>query len=336
VSRLFLAVDAGGTSTRCVVVDEAGGCLGYGRSAGGNPISSGPALAARSVADAAAAALGQATPGRADASAAPADDVALVLLAMAGASSLSGPEVFAAELAPLGVDAPIVFAPDLLATFCSGTWRPDGYALVAGTGATAVRVEDGRVTRTADGLGWLLGDDGSGFSVGRRVARAAVADLDRRGPRTELTTLLLGELGLADDGALLHGRPAVLQRLIETLYALRPVELARFALLAFRAAGDPVADDIVRGAADALLHTLEAVFDPHVDGPVVLGGGTLAKHDELVERIAAARASRGSAPEIQRVEDGAVGAAVIALREASVTVDAPVFERVRRTLATLR
>ena len=38
---MFLAVDAGGTSTRAVVVDRAGHVLGYGRAAGGNPTSAG-------------------------------------------------------------------------------------------------------------------------------------------------------------------------------------------------------------------------------------------------------------------------------------------------------
>jgi N-acetylglucosamine kinase-like BadF-type ATPase len=326
--RLFLAVDAGGTSTRCVAVDETGGCRGYGVAASGNPISAGPALAAQSVGQAAEAALRQAGEGG--------GEVALVLLAMAGASVLSGPEVFAAQLAPLGVRAPVRFAPDLLATFCSATWRSEGYALVAGTGATAVRVEGGALARVADGLGWLLGDDGSGFWVGHRVARAVIAELDGRGPRTALTALLLEELGLVDDGAREHGRPAVLQRVLESLYALRPVELARFAVLAFRAAGDPVADVLVRRAADALLHSLETVDDPRVVGPVVLGGGTLARHDELVARITAARTRAGTAPEVHRVADGAVGAAVIALRQASVTVDAQVFERISRTLAALR
>ena len=42
-----LAIDAGGTSTRAVIVDEDGSCLGFGHSGGGNPISAGfePALA---------------------------------------------------------------------------------------------------------------------------------------------------------------------------------------------------------------------------------------------------------------------------------------------------
>jgi len=337
MGRIHLAVDAGGTSTRCVVVDERGGCLGFGRSASGNPISAGPARAARSVVEAAGAALRQASRAGVDVSGA---DVGLVLLAMAGASGLSGPEVFTAELSVLGVDAPVRFAPDLLATFCSGTWQTQGYALVAGTGATAVRVEGGTVARTADGLGWLLGDDGSGFWVGRRVARAVAADLDGRGPRTALTPLLLSELGLADDDAQHQGRPAALQRLIEALYVLRPVELARFARLAFAAAraasGDSVAQAIVAEAADALVHTLAAAADPRVDGPIVLGGGTIAQHDGLAARIAVAHGSPGAPAEVRLVGDGVVGAAVIALRAASVAVDRQVFERIGRTLDALR
>lgn len=324
--NLFLAVDAGGTSTRCVAVDETGRCLGYGVAQSGNPISAGPVLAAASVAASAATALAQA---RADGA-----RVAGVVLAMAGATTLNSTAVFAEALAPLGVAAPISYAPDLLAAFCSGSWQQAGYALVAGTGTAAIRVERGREAVTADGLGWLLGDDGSGFWIGRRVARAVVAELDRRGTRTALTPALLGALELHDDGLRDRGRPAVLQRLIDTLYALRPVQLSGFAHLAFAAAddGDELAAAIVRGAADALLHTLDAVFDEAVSGPVVLGGGTVARHRDLATRIAAAHPG---AP-VVHVSDGAVGAAVIALRQESVAVGEAEFARIQQTLATLR
>lgn len=45
----FLAVDAGGTSTRSVLVTADGACLGYGTAGGGNPISSGTERAASAV-----------------------------------------------------------------------------------------------------------------------------------------------------------------------------------------------------------------------------------------------------------------------------------------------
>jgi N-acetylglucosamine kinase-like BadF-type ATPase len=322
---VYLAVDAGGTSTRCVAVAETGECLGYGRAASGNPISAGAALASDSVVQAAAAALAQAgAAGR---------DVAGVLLAMAGSSAVTGDAIFAPGLAALGVTAPLRFAADLLATFSSGTWEPHGYALVAGTGAAAVRVEGGALARAADGLGWLVGDDGSGYQIGERVVRAASAHLDGRGPGTALTAALLDELGLRDDRTTRGGRPAVLERMIETLYALRPVELSRFARLAFAAAdADAVAAGIVDDAADALLNTLSAVIVRSVTGPIVLGGGTVARHENLAPRIA--RAHPGQP--VVFVEDGAVGATVLALRDAGAAVDAGVFARIETSLAALR
>jgi N-acetylglucosamine kinase-like BadF-type ATPase len=121
--------------------------------------------------------------------------------------------------------------------------------------------------------------------------------------------------------------------MIETLYALRPVELSRFARLAFASAdADAVAAGIVDDAADALLNTLSAVIVRSVTGPIVLGGGTVARHENLAPRIA--RAHPGQP--VVFVEDGAVGATVLALRDAGVAVDAGVFARIESSLAALR
>ncbi len=40
---MLLAVDAGGTSTRALVLDESGRAYGYGRAGSGNPTSAGGA-----------------------------------------------------------------------------------------------------------------------------------------------------------------------------------------------------------------------------------------------------------------------------------------------------
>jgi N-acetylglucosamine kinase-like BadF-type ATPase len=325
----FLAVDAGGTSTRTVLVDPHGRCLGYAKHGGGNPISSGREGAAAQIVTGTREVLAAAN--------AEAGDVAGVLLAMAGASTVMGADWIADPLRGIGVDAPVAFESDLLATFFSGTYRPDGYALVAGTGAAAIRVEDGLVAATVDGLGWLLGDVGSGFWIGHRVARTALASLDGRAPQTALAPLLLRELGIDDDASVnAFGRSVALGRAIDALYELRPVQLARFAPLAFEAAGDEAADRIVAEAGSALLSTLDAVAVPHLAGPVILGGGTLSRHASLPELIASARSTDGSRPEIRRVDDGTVGAVVLALRTAGVPVDADVFETVTSSLAALR
>jgi N-acetylglucosamine kinase-like BadF-type ATPase len=318
---LVLAIDAGGTSTRAVVVDGAGRCLGLARGGGGNPISSGPAKAAAALAGSASAALGAAgvSPSSLD----------VVLLAVAGAGSPVHRAELVRHLGASGLtDAP-VFAGDLLATFCSGTHLPRGYALIAGTGAAAIRVEDGRQAEVADGLGWLLGDEGSGFWIGRRVARAALAALDGRGPATSLTSALTARLGVAPDLPLRETAEAVTRH----LYAMLPVRLADLAVLAFEAAGDPVADAIVAEAAAGLATTLRAVSAAEVSGPIVMGGGVLSSSQVLREAVLTAYAGPSGPPGAVVVPDGTVGTAVLALREAGVLVDEGVFEALRGSIA---
>ncbi len=174
----------------------------------------------------------------------------------------------------------------MLATYFSGTHLPDGYAVIAGTGAGAIRVEDGRQVAVADGLGWLLGDEGSGFWIGQRVVRAVLADLDGRGPSTALTPLLLARLGVP--GAVGPGGRETILAVVRELYAGPPVRLADYAGLVFEVAADATADRILDGAAAALVRTLAAVRSADVSGPIVLGGGILGRSPQLADRLAAA------------------------------------------------
>ena len=234
------------------------------------------------------------------------------------------------RLAGLGLDGPLVFESDLLATFFSGTHHPDGYAVISGTGAGAIRVEDGRQVAVADGLGWLLGDEGSGFWIGHRVVRAVLADLDGRGPRTALSPLLLARLGVAVPSHTGDREPIIAT--VRALYDGPPVRLADYARLVFEVDEDATADRILDDAAAALERTLGAVRSPTVSGPLVLGGGILGRGDRLVDRLVAA----GGEDEVQVVADGALGVCVLALRSAGTHVDAATFQRLATSLAAVR
>jgi N-acetylglucosamine kinase-like BadF-type ATPase len=120
---------------------------------------------------------------------------------------------------------------------------------------------------------------------------------------------------------------------------MRPVELSRFAAAAMSAAedGDAVATAIVSEAERRLLHSLAAVHRPGHHGPVVLGGGIARRLRSLPGRVAEVAASWGPRPPVVvTVEDGAAGAAVLALRHAGFAVNGPVFDRLIATLATVR
>jgi glucosamine kinase len=323
----LLGVDAGGTSTRAMLLRSDGSCLGVGRGGRGNPVSDGVQAAAAAIGTAVAGALAHGGGG----------DVAAVTLAMAGGSIAGdGPDWLLPTLAGLGVDAPARIEPDLLAMFCSGTHEHAGYGLVAGTGATAVRVRDGEVDRTSDGLGWLLGDTGSGFWIGHQVARAVATDLDGRGPSTTLTPAVLDALGIeAGTTPDRLGRAPALGRLVNAIYLGSPLRLAALAPLAFADPADAVANEIVSAAEAALAQTVLDIARADLTGPLVIGGG-VATQTRVREAVVDAVRAGGVTGPVHAVDDGLVGAGVLALRRAGVEVDQEVFDRLRTTTAAAR
>jgi N-acetylglucosamine kinase-like BadF-type ATPase len=128
------------------------------------------------------------------------------------------------------------------------------------------------------------------------------------------------------------GRPTALSAAVRAVYDRPPVALSRFAHLAFEASDDPLARAIVTEAGQRLAHTLRCLFRPQVTGPIVVGGGVAAHHPEWVDQLRAQWASDGR-HEVRVVRGGLAGAAVLALREAGLTVDQAVHDRVRRTVA---
>ncbi|MDP3952254.1 N-acetylglucosamine kinase [Microbacterium sp.] len=322
----MLGVDAGGTSTRAVLTTAQGECIGYGVGGRGNPISAGADRAADGVLGAIARALAPSSGTLAD--------VAVITAAMAGQRAEEGEGGWLlARLAAEGFSGRLTFESDLLATYSSGSAEPFGYAIVAGTGASAVRVSGGRIEATADGLGWLLGDRGSGFWIGHRVATAVVRDLDGAGAATSLTGAVLEHLGIAADETRREGRPRSLEQLVASLYGMRPIELAALAPLAF-VGDDRVAERILRRAGQHLADSLGAVRTG--PGPLVVGGSVLSRsgpvRDAFTERLGDAAAGL----EVRPVVDGVVGAGLLALRAAGVAVSPITLDRLSETLAPLR
>src|SRR4029453_13251049 len=121
---MHLAVDAGGTSTRAVVLDTSGHAYGYGRAGAGNPTAAGIGPAVSAIGSAA---------GRALADTTSAERPTLALIAMAGEKTAAFREQVVGRLAALGLHR-VVLEHDLLGIFHSGTAALDGDALIAGTG----------------------------------------------------------------------------------------------------------------------------------------------------------------------------------------------------------
>lgn len=309
MSRAILAVDAGGTSTRAMVVAPDSTCLAETRGGPGNPRSS--AIASQTIARVSHEAIDAAgTSPR------------TVVITMAGLVSLGGahPETVDA-LRAVGVECPVRLVTDLHGIYFSATDAPSGAVLLAGTGATAAFFEQRELTSLRDGLGWLLGDAGAGFWMGREVARAVAAELDHRGPLTSLTQRALN---LVSSSSPTPPRSNELAAFIAWAYEGRPVDLAQLAVMAAEESPtDAVAADICSRAASHLIETLSSLPVPH-GSPVVLGGSVLGPTSPVGDIV---RDYLG--PRAVHARDGLTGAAVLALRTLGSTPDRSRIEATR-------
>jgi N-acetylglucosamine kinase-like BadF-type ATPase len=323
--QALLAIDVGGSTTRAYLVDTAGRCLGQGRNRGGNPASNNPEFAAASIISAVDAAV-------ADAGGGPLD-IIIALIALAGPQAHVALTRLETVFRAAGLTGPIVFSGDLLAMFASITPTTNGYCVVAGTGAGAVRIRAGEIETVVDAAGWLLGDNGSGYWLGQQAARAVVAELEGHGEATVLTPELLKAFDIEWSDKRHKGRPLHLVRLIDAVYALRPIELARFAPLVVAHRRDPVAAKLIAGAEQYLVADFATVFDAAMPGPIALGGGVMPHLTGVPTGIDDVVRAAGHAPDIHLVADGAVGAIVLAMRTMGIGVDQPMFDSITASVS---
>ena len=185
------------------------------------------------------------------------------------------------------IDADEVWVCDDTVTAHAGALAGDwGVSLRAGTGVACLAVaEQGGEPVVVDGHGYLLGDDGAAFSIGRAGLRAVLRRLDGRGGSTALTAAADARFGGLDDlHVRLHDHPRAVN------------EIAQFSRdVVALADEDAAATAIIATAAAELAETVAAAVGA-VDGqntvvPVALGGRLLDESPLLRERLVAAIAS---------------------------------------------
>ena len=255
MSELLIGLDIGGTATRAALFD------------GGRPVREargGSANVQNVTREAAEAALREVL---APLAAGPATPV------VAGAGGVDTPRD-AAQLEALirsagGLDpaTPVTAVHDTRLLLAAGG-HTTGIALIAGTGSVAWGVDATGVERRAGGWGYLLGDEGSGYWLGREAVRAVV----RAGQREPA--------GLPDafERAVLRHAGAV--RPVELIAAFHGRPERRFwaglspVVTDHAHRGHPLARELVTAAAQELRALVTAVASGLREPlPVVIGGG---------------------------------------------------------------
>ena len=151
-----------------------------------------------------------------------------------------------------------------------------GVSVIAGTGVACLAVPERGEPRVLGGHGYLLGDEGGAYWIGRRGLNAVLRSVDGRGAADALAGAAERRYGSLGD---LHVRLHTIDRPVNAI--------AQFAPDVLHAAdtGDPAAGLIVADAARELLLLVRAGAGAAGDGrervPIALGGRLLAEGSAL-------------------------------------------------------
>src|SRR5918993_1124380 len=188
-----LGIDAGGTKTVCLLADDQGRLIASARSTGANLQAVGELQVEKVLHDVMEHALG-------DLDIVP----AAICLGIAGVDRPGDRAVVHGIMKRIGFKARVLIVNDALVALEAGAPGQPGVVIISGTGSIAYgRNLAGEAARSG-GWGYVLGDEGSGYWIGRSALRAVLRAADHRGPRTMLTRMLLEHFKVPEPQLILH------------------------------------------------------------------------------------------------------------------------------------
>jgi N-acetylglucosamine kinase-like BadF-type ATPase len=298
-----LGIDAGGTKTVCLLADERGMIVSEGRGPGANLHVAGELGVEKVLHELMEQAIG-------DRGIAP----AAICLGIAGVDRDAEARTVHAIMRRIGQRSRVVVVNDALIALVAGAKDAPGIVIISGTGSIAYgRNQSGEAAR-AGGWGHMLGDEGSGYWIGREALGAVMRAADGRGPDTALSADVLAHFSIADVSQLPrivydHEQPRT------SVAALGP--LVQHA----SARGDAVASRILERAADELVLAATSVatrLAMRGDAfTVFLAGGVFRVVPWLADELPRRLVEVAPRCQVQLLdEEPAVGAVWLALAEA--------------------
>lgn len=233
--------------------------------------------------------------------------IATAVLGLAGSANLEIQAAVDQWCASRRLANRAVVVHDARPVIAAGTPDDWGVALIAGTGSVVyARSDQGEKTAVVGGWGYLFGDEGSGFWIGREALRRVSRAADGRAPTTRLTMVLLDEIGVDDPRELLSGLNAR-GDLREAAATLAPL------VLSLAEQGDVAAMDIAVAAADELAELTAAAaraIDAPTEYPLAIAGGVLVGNQKLRDLVLASLEAKGQSPGSVEVVDTPVAGCV--------------------------
>ena len=300
-----LGIDAGGTKTVCLLANEEGTILSVARGPGANLQVAGELEVEKVLHHV----MDTALDGRHDAR------PKAVCLGIAGVDREDDSRIVSAIMRRITPGSRVLVVNDALVALEAGAPGAPGIVIICGTGSIAYGRNADGVAARAGGWGHIIGDEGSGYWIGRQAVQAVMRDADGRGPATSLTKQVLAHFDVPSASGLVHivYGPHSTNR---TIAMLGPaVQMAS-------ESGDAVASAILDQAANELALAARSVADRlqlrHDGFPFVLAGGAFRVVPGLVDRLRPRLRdiAPGAAAMDLLSEEPALGAVRLALAEA--------------------
>lgn len=243
--KVILAIDGGGSRTRCLAIDRHGQVVSQAQSGPSNHLLIAGEVVRRSLAEAIDQTLKSANLNR--------TDVVCVSAGLAGVDfDGAGVPEMKALLRELGAHRAVING-DMVIAHAGALGMQEGVIALAGTGSAILGIGAHGERVKVGGWGPVYGDEGAAYRIGQKSLRAAAREYDGRGPETALTTALLSALGLGEF------RETVWRIYVE---GMEPREIAALSSVAYETAvaGDKVARAIFVEAGEELAESVTAAI----------------------------------------------------------------------------
>jgi len=312
-----LGIDAGATKTVCLLADEHGAIVDEARGAGANLHAAGELEVEKVLHELMERAIG-------DRPIVPAS----ICLGIAGVDREDDARTVRAIMRRIGYKSRVQVVNDALIALVAGADEAPGIVIIAGTGSIAYGRNAGFEAARAGGWGPILGDEGSGYWIGREALAAVVRAVDGRGPATLLTSNVLAHFGIDD--------PSRLPRVVydSELPRVRVATLGPIVQLASEE-GDAVATRILERAVDELASaagSVAAQLGMRGDAfPFILAGGMFRAVPWLTAELPHRLEEIAPRSEVRVLtKEPAVGAVRLALLEARGGARIPRYSAVKQ------
>ncbi len=308
-----LGIDGGGTKTVCLLADAQGAIVSEGRGPGTNLHVAGELAVEHVLRDVTEAAIGD-------------RDItaAAICLGMAGVDREDEARTVGAIMRRIGGQSRVIVVNDALIALVAGAGDAAGIVINAGTGSIVYgRNANGEAAR-AGGWGHMIGDEGSGYWIGREALAAVMRAEDGRGPATGLTAEMLAHFKVAD-----------VSRLPRIVYdrEVPRVSVAAVGPIVQQVAeqGDAVATRILERAAEELVlaaRSVAARLEMRGDAfTFYLAGGAFKVVPWLAQELSRRLAEVAPRCDVQLLDaEPAVGAVWLALAEARGGAQVPRYK----------